>query len=76
MRCLACNRVLNDHEATRKAVESETYIDLCNKCFDASDFTGVEVMVRSDLVRDDDVDQESGYIGDAEGDVYYDDHEG
>lgn len=33
MRCLACNKVLNDFEATRKYHESKQYIDLCNHCF-------------------------------------------
>ena len=33
MRCVACNCVLTDFEATRKGVNTGEYIDLCNKCF-------------------------------------------
>ena len=32
MRCVACNCVLTDFEATRKGVNTGEYIDLCNKC--------------------------------------------
>jgi len=33
MRCLACNKLLNDREATRKYSTSGTFIDLCDHCF-------------------------------------------
>jgi hypothetical protein len=33
MRCLACNVVLNDKEATRKYASSGTFVDLCDRCF-------------------------------------------
>ena len=33
MRCLACNKILNDFEATRKSAITGEYIDLCNHCF-------------------------------------------
>ena len=33
MRCVACNAVLTDFEATRKSANTGEYIDLCNKCF-------------------------------------------
>lgn len=74
MRCLSCNKVLNDSEATRKTVESNTYVDLCNRCFDASDFTGIETMIRPDLLKEENVEQDDGYVGDAEGDNVYDDY--
>lgn len=32
MRCLSCNVVLNDKEATRKYVSGE-FLDLCNNCY-------------------------------------------
>lgn len=32
MRCLSCNVVLNDKEATRKYTSGE-FLDLCNNCF-------------------------------------------
>lgn len=33
MRCLACNRNLNDFESTRKSAITGEYVDLCNHCF-------------------------------------------
>lgn len=33
MRCLGCNCVLTDFEATRKTVNTNEFVDLCNKCF-------------------------------------------
>ena len=32
MKCLSCDRILSDFEATRKYPSNE-YIDLCNSCF-------------------------------------------
>lgn len=34
MRCRACDCVLTDFEATRKAKHSMQYVDLCERCFD------------------------------------------
>lgn len=33
MRCLACNVLLTDFEATRKSFDTDEFIDLCNHCF-------------------------------------------
>lgn len=33
MRCLACDKRLNEREATRKYASTGTFIDLCNGCF-------------------------------------------
>jgi len=33
MRCLACNRMLNDRESVRKYASTGTFVDLCNRCF-------------------------------------------
>ncbi len=33
MRCVACNKNLNDFESTRKSIVSGEYLDLCNTCF-------------------------------------------
>jgi len=33
MRCLACDKLLTDFEATRKSAETKQYIDLCNYCY-------------------------------------------
>lgn len=33
MRCLSCNVILSDKEATRKYASTGTFIDLCDHCF-------------------------------------------
>jgi hypothetical protein len=33
MRCIACNKNLNDFESTRKSAITGEYLDLCNTCF-------------------------------------------
>lgn len=33
MRCLACDVILSDQEATRKYTNTTRFVDLCNKCF-------------------------------------------
>lgn len=33
MRCLSCNKILNDYESTRKSTVTGDYIDLCNHCY-------------------------------------------
>lgn len=33
MRCLSCNKQLNDREATRKYTTSGRFLDLCDRCF-------------------------------------------
>lgn len=33
MRCLSCNVILTDFEATRKSAHSLEYIDMCSRCF-------------------------------------------
>lgn len=32
MRCLSCDCILQDHEATRKGTFSGEYLDLCDNC--------------------------------------------
>jgi NAD-dependent SIR2 family protein deacetylase len=32
MRCVACNKNLNDYESTRKDLQGN-YIDMCNECY-------------------------------------------
>jgi hypothetical protein len=32
MRCIACNALLSDYEATRKSQTTGEYLDLCNHC--------------------------------------------
>lgn len=33
MRCLSCDRKLNDYESTRRYASSGDFVDLCNRCF-------------------------------------------
>jgi len=33
MRCISCNEVLSDYEASRRSVRTRQYLDLCNDCF-------------------------------------------
>ena len=33
MRCIACNKNLNDFESTRKSAITGEYLDLCNTCY-------------------------------------------
>lgn len=33
MKCLACDTVLTDREATRKSLKTGEFIDLCDDCF-------------------------------------------
>lgn len=50
MRCLSCDVVLSDFEATRKYEDTQHYVELCNKCFSTiSD--EISVTERSDLYK-------------------------
>jgi hypothetical protein len=33
MRCICCDKNLNDYESTRKSVSTGEYLDMCNKCY-------------------------------------------
>jgi hypothetical protein len=35
MRCVCCNKALNDYEATRRSAVTNEFLDLCNECFKA-----------------------------------------
>ena len=32
MKCQACDEILSDFEATRKQIETNQYLELCNHC--------------------------------------------
>jgi hypothetical protein len=58
MRCLSCNDLLNEYEATKRYRSSGQYLDLCKDC---SSYTSeVEIDARTDLkwLIDDPVSQE------------------
>ena len=51
MRCLACNRLLTDYEATRRSALTEEFIDLCNWCFSTVS-EDLNTLERNDLAHD------------------------
>jgi hypothetical protein len=54
MRCIACNALLSDFEATRKSVNTNEYIDLCNHCY-YSISDDVNALERTDLEHEEDM---------------------
>ena len=48
MRCLACNNVLSDYEATRRSSPSKEFLDLCNHCY----YSGVNEELNSEERED------------------------
>ena len=68
MRCLACNKILNDFEATRKSATTGKYVDLCNHCFHNVE-QDIESVVREDLRDEDSFDDEQEF-DDLEGDLF------
>ena len=68
MRCLACNKALNDYEATRKSATTGEYLDLCNHCFHNVEFD-IDSLEREDLRNEADVD-ESLELDDLQGDLF------
>jgi hypothetical protein len=58
MRCLACNKNLNDYESTRKHAITGAYLDLCNGCFaEVSSMADVPVNTREDLANCGDIEE-------------------
>lgn len=52
MRCISCNKPLNDFESTRK-YEDGSYVDMCKGCFSTSDLENIIVIDRADLSHED-----------------------
>lgn len=46
MRCVCCNKALNDYESTLKHAETGAYLDICVKCLDG---LNIPVVGRKDL---------------------------
>lgn len=46
MRCICCNRNLNDYESTIKSASTGEYLDTCLKCLDG---LGIQYVGRADL---------------------------
>lgn len=47
MRCLSCNKILSDLEATRKYASTGEFMDLCNRCFHSGVSDQVDVIENS-----------------------------
>lgn len=60
-RCVACDKNLNDFEATRKDLHGN-YLDICNKCYSfiQDDVLAVE---RSDLSTYEEIEPEDSTLG-------------
>ena len=58
MKCVCCDRNLNDYESTRRHALTNEFLDLCNRCM--KDMPNIPIKDRPDLVKeadfDDDVD--------------------
>lgn len=39
MKCQACDKILSTQESTRRFKESNTFVDMCNKCLATIDDT-------------------------------------
>lgn len=68
MRCLACNKALNDFEATRKSATTGQFVDLCNHCFHDVEYD-IESLEREDLRETNDVEDEIE-LDDLQGDFF------
>ena len=54
MRCIACDALLSEYEATKRAALSGDYVDLCNECIHDSMPAG-SVIDRDDLKSESDL---------------------
>jgi hypothetical protein len=68
MRCLACNKALNDFESTRKSATTGEYVDLCNQCFHNVE-QDIESLEREDLRNEEDV-EDTIELNDIQGDLF------
>ena len=62
MRCIACNKQLNDYESTRRHAVTNEFLDTCNRCM--KDIPNIPTKDRQDLLKeaDYDDDMDSDYI--------------
>jgi hypothetical protein len=56
MRCIACDKTLNDFEATRRHAVTNEFLDMCNRCM--KDMPNIPTKDRPDLVKEADFDDE------------------
>ena len=55
MRCLSCNCILSDYEATRKSASTHIFVDLCNRCYNSIE-EDLDVIDRPDLEHEESYD--------------------
>lgn len=70
MRCVFCDRLLNDFEATRKSKVTGDYLDMCNKCV-GSVQESIETLDRTDLAEGEVPDEEIEF----DDEFFYDEEE-
>lgn len=58
MKCLSCDKILSDFEATRK-YENGEFVDMCNSCLGKSDMGNIAIIERNDLAEVEDISEES-----------------
>lgn len=56
MRCIACDKTLNDYESTRRHALTNEFLDMCNRCM--KDMPNIPTKDRADLVKEADFDDE------------------
>ena len=57
MKCLCCDKMLTDFEATRKHAVTGMFIDLCQQCFKTVQLdANLPTKDRRDLISEDDID--------------------
>ena len=68
MRCLACNKALNDYESTRKSATTGEYLDICNGCFHNVE-QDINALTRPELL-DEESFEESNELDIYQGDLF------
>ena len=70
MRCLACNKNLNDFESTRKSATTGEFVDLCNHCFHDVE-QDIQALVHEEFRDEEDTDGDLE-LDDLQGDLFND----
>jgi hypothetical protein len=73
MRCLSCNEILSDFEATRKSATTNHFIDLCNRCYHTVD-DDILSLERGDLEHEETTDIDYDLIDSMDIDLDNSDH--
>lgn len=57
MRCVCCNSLLSDFEATRRSASTGDFLDMCNECYHTVR-DDIDVYERYDLRHESDIETE------------------